>query len=600
MARFWKELKYTLRMRKHLFFMLMIIIGLVSAVYLFRESLESSLEKAFPNDYGTVTKATKQTYHIKGSYADHSTAKDVDIQAELTINRSLHEAAWMEYEEGFLSELYVKDYSGPKEAVVGNVETNMAVEMDKGKYGKVQSAWLSQEVLEREGFGSLTSRMFSSASTYTETLYVMLGAGMAGGKYDAGTELTLRMEGVKVAAKVLGFLDPGTTMYVGSEPVCLDFYVVCPLLDLSDLYGGAGEEDLPTNIDPIYLKESQFSSGAAFADTETSRRELERDNVHYMAAKCLWITDEDIDALEEVPSWLQTLRNIKVNGNATLTAWFGNAYKEAGISRGTNLIAMTLYDGRKTVVCNGFVPEGETFKLGDKTINLDEYIVIGLKKVENANTTDASADKGENSSDKEQDSFTVELRTLLFRLLVKKNSGVIRTKYTADESQRNLEKILEGAWENYQKDNPNIERTSTYYVKEADKPGSVIYNDEIREYPAKLKKVDRIGYFVGIVLLLLYLVYKFFKSSDYFTALVLTGDMRIEIILLFLAEVAILYVFACGLAFGLSWLVCKLLGLSSVVIKPILEKNLRIVAIPFAVVSLIVLFKDYGKIFRRR
>lgn len=606
MARFWKELKYSLRMRKHLLFLLMIIMGLVSAVYLFRESLVSSLEKSFPNDYGTVTKATKQTYHIKGSYAEHATAKDVDIQAELTINRSLHEAAWMEYEEGFLSDLYVKDYSGPDEAVIGfgtaKLDTNKAVEMDKGKYGKVQSAWLSQEVLEREGFGGLTSRMFSSASTYTDTLYVMLGAGFADSKYkyDAGTDLTLRMEGVKVAAKVLGFLDPGTTMYVGSEPVCLDFYVVCPLLDMSDLYGGAGEEDLPTNTDPIYLKESQFSSGAAFADTETSRRELERDNVHYMAAKCLWITDEDIDALEEVPSWLQTLRNIKVNGNATQNAWFGNAYKEAGISRGTNLIAMTLYDGRKTVVCNGFVPEGETFKLGDKTINLDEYIVIGLKKVENASTPDASADKGESSDDKEKDSFTVELRTLLFRLLVKKNSGVIRTKYTADEAQRNLEQILEGSWENYQKDNPNLERTSTYLVEEADKPGSVIYNDKIREYPDKLTKVDRIGYFVCIALLLLYLVYKFIKSSDYFTALVLTGDMRIEIILLFLAEVAILYAFACGLAFGLSWLVCKLLGLGSVVVKPILEKNLRIVAIPFAVVSLLVLFKDYGKIFRRR
>ena len=105
---------------------------------------------------------------------------------------------------------------------------------------------------------------------------------------------------------------------------------------------------------------------------------------------------------------------------------------------------------------------------------------------------------------------------------------------------------------------------------------------------------------MSVGLLLLYVVYKFFKGSDYYTALVLTGDMRIEIILLFLAEVAILYAFACGLAFGLSWLVCKLLGLGSVVIKPILEKNLRIVAIPFAVVSVLVLVKDFGKIFRRR
>ena len=600
MARFWKEIKYSLRMRKHLFFMLMIIMGLVSAVYLFRESLQSSLEKAFPNDYGKVTKAVAQTYHIKGSYAEHATAKDVDIQAELTINRTLHEAAWMEYEEGFLYDLYVKDYSGPDEAVVGNVETNKVVEMDKGKYGKVQSAWLSKEVLEKEGFGGLTSRMFSTASTYTDTLYVMLGAGMAGGKYDAGTKLTLRVEGVKIEAVVLGFLDPGTTLYVGSDPVCLDFYVVCPLLDLSDIYGeGEGADALPTNTDPIYITETQVPQGSGFADTDTARRELEKNNIRYVATKCLWVTDEDIDAMEEAPSWLKTLRNIKGSGNTTLTAWFGYNYQDAGMTRGKNLSVMTLYDGKKTLVCNGFVPEGETFKLGDKTINLDDYIVIGLKTTDNSSTTDTPKD-GENDDDKEPDGFSVEIRTLLFRLMVKKNSGVIRTKYTADEAQRNLEKILEGAWENYQKDNPNLERTSTYLVKEADKPGSVIYNDKIREYPDKLTKVDRIGYFVCIALLLLYLVYKFFRGSDYFTTLVLTGDMRIEIILVFLAEVAILYAFACGLAFGLSWIVCKLLGLGSVVIKPILEKNLRIVAIPFAVVSLLIILKDYGKIFRRR
>ena len=79
MARFWKEFKYSLRMRKHLFFLLMIIMGLTSAVYLFRESRETSLEKAFPNEYGLVTEGKTEAYHIEGSYAEHATAKDVDI-----------------------------------------------------------------------------------------------------------------------------------------------------------------------------------------------------------------------------------------------------------------------------------------------------------------------------------------------------------------------------------------------------------------------------------------------------------------------------------------------------------------------------------------
>ena len=605
MARFWKEFKYSLRMRKHLFFLLMIIMGLTSAVYLFRESLETSLEKAFPNEYGLVTEGKTEAYHIEGSYAEHATAKDVDIQAELTINRSLHDAAWMDYEEGFLYELYVKDYTGPDKAVIGygtdKLDANKAVDMDKGKYGKVQSAWLSQEVLDAAGFGALTSFLFSPSSSYTESMYVMLGAGMQGGKYDAGTKLTLRVEGVKMEAVVLGFMDPGTTLLVGNEPVCLDFYVVCPLLDLSELYGGGlGETGTPTNTDPLYIQDTLFTEDGHFEDTETALREVEKDGIRYVAAKCLWVTDEDIDALDEVPSWLQTLRNTKASGGM-MPAWFGSNYQEADMALGRRLTTMTLYDGKKTVVCNGFIPAGEKFTLGDKTFDLDEYIVVALKTSDSSNTSkdDKNADSDDGEKDKES-GLQVEQRTLLFRLLVKKNSGVIRTKYTADESQVKLETILEGAWENYQKDNPDLERTSTYKVKEADKPGSVIYRDKIREVPKKLTKIDSIGYIVCIALLLLYVVYKFFKGSDYYTALVLTGDTKLEIVLLFLAELAVLFVFACGLAFGLSWVVCKLLGLGAVVIKPIITKNLRIVAIPFAVVVALVIAKDFGKIFRRR
>lgn len=603
MARFWKEFKYSLRMRKHLFFLLMIIMGLTSAVYLFRESLETSLEKAFPNEYGLVTEGKTEAYHIEGSYAEHATAKDVDIQAELTINRSLHDAAWMDYEEGFLYDLYVKDYSGPDNAVIGygtdKLDANKAVDMDKGKYGKVQSAWLSQEVLDAAGFGGLTSSLFSASSSYTESMYVMLGAGMAGGKYDAGTKLTLRVEGVKMEAVVLGFMDPGTTLLVGNKPVCLDFYVVCPLLDLSELYGGGlGETGTPTNTDPLYIQDTLFTEDGHFEDTETALREVEKDGIRYVAAKCLWVTDEDIDALDEVPSWLQTLRNTKASGGM-MPAWFGSNYQEADMALGRRLTTMTLYDGKKTVVCNGFIPEGETYTLEGKTLNLDEYIVVGIKTSDSSNTS--NDETGDNSGEGEKESgLQVEKRTLLFRLLVKKNSGVIRTKYTADEAQVKLETILEGAWENYQKDNPDLERTSTYKVKEADKPGSVIYRDKIREVPKKLTKVDSIGYLVCVGLLLLYVVYKFFKGSDYYTALVLTGDTKIEIVLLFLAELAVLFVFACGLAFGLSWVVCKLLGLGAVVIKPIITKNLRIVAFPFVAVVALVIAKDFGKIFRRR
>ena len=608
MVRFWKELKYSLRLRKHIFFLLMIIMGLVSAVYLFRESLEASLEKAFPNDYGLTTSKTA-VFSIDGSYAEHATAKDIDIQYELTVNRSLHEASWMDYEEGFLYELYMKDYAGPDNAVIGygtaKFDANKAIDMDKGKYGKIQSAWLSQDVLEKNGFGGLTSRMFANSSSYTDTLYVMLGAGMDNGKYTSGSKITLRVEGVKVEAVVIGYLDPGTTLMIGKDPVCLDFYVICPLLDLSSLYDEIKiERPKETNLEPIYVQNGMklLGEGFKFRDTDTSRREVEKDATIYTAVKTLWIYDEDIDEIAEVPEWLSKLRVIRAS-DASIPAFFGSHYEEDGtdVSRGKNIPSLTVYDGAKALVCNGFIPEGETFKVGDETINLDDYIVAIIPKQEEKKEESKSGEGEDNKEGKDQESgLQVEQRTILFRLLVMKNSGVFRTKLTADEAQRNLEGILDGAWENYEKDNPDLERTSSYVVHEADKPGSVIYREKIRNIPDKLTKVDSIGYFVCIVLLLLYLVYKFIKGSEFYTTLVLTGDTKLEIVLLFLAELAILFAFACGLAFGLSWIVCKLLGLGAVSIKPIVSKNLRVVLIPFIAIAALVIAKNYGKIFRRR
>ena len=610
MIRFWKELKYSLRLRKHIFFLLMILMGLVSAVYLFRESLESSLEKAFPNDYGLTTSKTS-TFGIDGSYAEHATAKDIDIQYELTVNRSLHEASWMDYEEGFLYELYMKDYAGPDQAVIGydtaKFDANKSIDMDKGKYGKIQSAWLSKEVLEKEGFGPVTSRMYATSSSYTDTLNVMLGAGfLENGKYNVGSKITLRVEGVKVEAVVVGFLDPGTSLIIGKSPVCLDFYVVCPLLDLSSLYNEIKvEQPKETNLEPLYVSSSMklLNEELSFRDLDTSRREIENAGVIYTAIKTLWIYEEDIDALSEAPEWLSKLRVIKAS-DTSIPAFFGSKYeqKEADVSRGKNIPAVTVYDGTKTLKCNGFIPEGETFTVGDETIKLDDYVVAIIHKQEEKEDPKNGEGEGEDGKDgKDQESgFQVEQRTILFRLLVMKNSGVFRTKLTADEAQRNLEAILDGAWENYQKDNPDLERTSTYVVHEADKPGSVIYREKLRDIPDKLTKVDSIGYFVCIVLLLLYLVYKFIKGSEFYTTLVLTGDTKLEIVLLFLAELAILFAFACGLAFGLSWIVCKLLGLGAVSINPIISKNLRVVLIPFIAIAALVIAKNYGKIFRRR
>ena len=90
-----------MKMRRHIFFILLILMGLISSVYLFRESLEGTLKKAFPGDYGVAEAEKPSKYRIDGQYIQTATAKDVDIQAELMLNSALRNADWMTYEEAF-------------------------------------------------------------------------------------------------------------------------------------------------------------------------------------------------------------------------------------------------------------------------------------------------------------------------------------------------------------------------------------------------------------------------------------------------------------------------------------------------------------------
>ena len=627
MFRFLKEVKYSMKMRRHIFFILLILMGLISSVYLFRESLEGTLKKAFPGDYGVAEAEKPSKYRIDGQYIQTATAKDVDIQAELMLNSALRNADWMTYEEAFLyDDLYVKNYSGTDKALVGygteKVAGSKDVEIERGKYSRLQSAWLSEEVLKAEGFGGAADRMFAVDNSYLDTMYVVLGAGIESDKYTTGSKLTLRVENLQMNAVVIGFLKPGATMKVGDTVVCLDYYVVCPLLDLSGLYDEDREaKKIPTNTDPIYLPEGWFKEGTNIADTEAENKTVENSGKKYNAAKCLWIAEDDIKAMDEVPSWLNTLYEAKPADDGSYSVFAGANYdKNKLLSRGANATVMTLYNGAKKMTCFGFIPEGEKITLGGKEYALDDMIVTILHNMSNAGkktttttttqTTEGNGNAGNGNgetntteaakNEPEGKTFDTNERMRLFRILVLKNSCFVNTKLSPDEAERKLEQLLDASWENYKKDNPTLERTSTYRIHEADPKGSVVYRDNIRDIPGKLKKIDKPGYYICILLLALYFIYKFFRGMDYYTTIYMTGDTKVEIILLFVFEAAVLYAAACGVGILFAWVVSKLLSLGSVSTAPVFSKNLRIVLFPLIALSTVVIVKDFGKLFRRR
>ena len=404
--------------------------------------------------------------------------------------------------------------------------------------------------------------------------------------------------------------------------VCLDYYVVCPLLDLSGLYDEDREaKKIPTNTDPIYLPEGWFKEGTNIADTEAENKTVENSGKKYTAAKCLWIAEDDIKAMDEVPSWLNTLYEAKPADDGSYSVFAGANYdKNKLLSRGANATVMTLYNGAKKMTCFGFIPEGEKITLGGKEYALDDMIVTILHNKSNAGkktttttttqTTEGNGNAGNGNgetntteaakNEPEGKTFDTNERMRLFRILVLKNSCFVNTKLSPDEAERKLEQLLEASWENYKKDNPTLERTSTYRIHEADPKGSVVYRDNIRDIPGKLKKIDKPGYYICILLLALYFIYKFFRGMDYYTTIYMTGDTKVEIILLFVFEAAVLYAAACGVGILFAWVVSKLLSLGSVSTAPVFSKNLRIVLFPLIALSTVVIVKDFGKLFRRR
>ena len=613
-----------MKLRKHLFVVLLIIMGVISAVYVFRESLAQSLRKAFPNDpeyKGLVEPSlTEKTYRIIGSYENTATAKDVDIQAELTLNSALRSEKMFGYEEALIyNDLYLKNYTGPKQALIGfgtdKEAGSLDVEIENGKYSRLNAVFLSEDVVRKWQLGT-ASRMFPRDNTYLGTMKVVLGAGLEGERYNLEEEgrnkIILRIESRTFEAEIIGFTDLGQSIQIGDQQICLDYYVICPFLDLTGLYGEGLDRSYATRKEPIYVADSWLSTRgmdvSRIKDTAATVAEFSSTK-EYVPLRTLWISETDIDAMNKIPDWLKSLRsqhkNIKNENECA--AYAGYVYSTAEMSfLGVKADIETLYDGSKSLLFRGMIPEGETLTIGGTTYELDDYIVMISPADPNATADDDDDDDddgdddGKDSDKPEGKTFDTNDRLKLFRILVLKNSCYINTRNSADEVQRRLTQIQDAIWANYEKDNKGIERTSNYYVKEADRPGSVVYRESLKQVPEKLEKVDSIGYYVCIFLLLLYLIYKFFKGSDFYTTIVMTGDTKLEVVLVFLAEAALLYGFACGVGFVFSWIVCKLLGFGTVAFTPVLTKNLRIIGIPFAIISLWILIKDYGKIFRRR
>lgn len=618
MGRFRREFKFSLKTKKHLFFLVLLCLVIASAVWIFRLSLQQEMRTSFPGDYGETAKRTEQTFRVTGTQDEMAAVSDSDLKAELLFNQELHQADWMTYSEAVAENLYIRSYTGPEQMVVGaeegKYEKNSSVEMEGQTYAYVKAVWLGQETAAAAGLGMYADELFRHPTDYINKLYVMLGHDYEAQEvYAVGDVLQIKTSYGNVEATVTGFLSEGASVELNGTKVSLDSYVLCPLADMSDLYGEAPEKDdtylSPLYIDPQYVGENNAAGGEALTDGENT----------YTPVKAIWF-DRDLREDASLEASLQGMLK-QENTEQMSFVFMGANYQKQGVKLGSSL-TLIAGCGKRTACCVGFFTEGLTYEVNGESIVLDDYIGIvqydyskmyGTEQSAPDSQKPAAADgqtgqEGETPEGTDDDviatmrpdiSYNLGERSKLFHVLFLKNRGYIRTELTANEAQRELTAAADAAWKNFYLENEGIKAITTYTVAQADSANSILFRSNVQTILKTLQDVDGWIFVAGLALVLAYFLLKRRTAQEYYITLLLTGSSVWEILLLFFVEILLFYVGAVAFGYLASWLICRLLQLQAVSWTELLKVNLLAVSIPGILILLRVAFADYGKLFRR-
>lgn len=618
MGRFRREFKFSLKTKKHLFFLVLLCLVIASAVWIFRLSLQQEMRTSFPGDYGETAKRTEQTFRVTGTQDEMAAVSDSDLKAELLFNQELHQADWMTYSEAVAENLYIRSYTGPEQMVVGaeegKYEKNSSVEMEGQTYAYVKAVWLGQEAAAAAGLGMYADELFRHPTDYINKLYVMLGHDYEAQEvYAVGDVLQIKTSYGNVEATVTGFLSEGASVELNGTKVSLDSYVLCPLADMSDLYGEAPEKDdtylSPLYIDPQYVGENNAAGGEALTDGENT----------YTPVKAIWF-DRDLREDASLEASLQGMLK-QENTEQMSFVFMGANYQKQGVKLGSS-ITLIAGCGKRTACCVGFFTEGLTYEVNGENIVLDDYIGIvqydyskmyGTEQSAPDSQKPAAADgqtgqEGETPEGTDDDviatmrpdiSYNLGERSKLFHVLFLKNRGYIRTELTANEAQRELTAAADAAWKNFYLENEGIKAITTYTVAQADSANSILFRSNVQTILKTLQDVDGWIFVAGLALVLAYFLLKRRTAQEYYITLLLTGSSVWEILLLFFVEILLFYVGAVAFGYLASWLICRLLQLQAVSWTELLKVNLLAVSIPGILILLRVAFADYGKLFRR-
>lgn len=617
MGRFIKELRYSLGLKRHIFFIILIFFVVCGAAWLFQDTLTADLEKAFPTKYAKDKIPTiAEQRHISGSIAVNSPAvTDSDLKAELQFNKQLKKAAWIQnYGEIAKEYIGIKSFLGPDSAVKGYLtdafDNNKDVDSGGAKYTNVNTIWMEESLAREFHLGQEAIQLFRMPNDYLNKIYVLLGSEYRKeSAYQVGNIIDAKDNYGEIKLQVVGFLEPGATAKIGEEEVVLDSYILCPFISLADVYE-LKEEKAGPYTDGVSIQDALITEEmkSVYRNNPPKKQNEIKSGIMYGEVKALYIERAALDA-EDAPSWLKTIGNATETEGYTrvvLGATYGNCEALApGAEPFDLLIDKKLSKARTFQV----LPEGTTWKVYGMEIELDDYMIF-LQPPEKADepkqteTEDKKDDDGEpvfveEPYGKEERQFTPANRLRLFHYQHMMNRGYFMTTLTKDESQEQLWTLLEEAWKDFRRDNPEKNPLSTYKIEGADSANSILYREKAPQFSQKIVKYTKYGFFFGMLLFALYLFWKFWVGREYYSSLYLTGTNRTEMAVLYLIEGILMAALAAAFSVGFAFVITKLLKLHMSDYKPLVKKFFRLAGFPTAAIIIWIMVRDFGRMFRR-
>ncbi|MBQ6105012.1 MAG: hypothetical protein IJL03_03575 [Lachnospiraceae bacterium] len=616
MGRFLKELKYSIVMKKHIFFIVLVGFVACGAAWLFQDTLREDLKKSFPSTYDLKNASTEeQKYLLSGKVSTKSPqVTDSDLKAEIAFHSNLVKAGWVKgYEEICKEYLQIASFLGPDQAVKGfetdEFYSNKDIDNNGAKYTTVQTIWMDEKMVETFRLGEDAKQIFSMPNDYLEKIYVMLGSDyqMENG-YRIGNILTAKNSVGKIQLQIAGFLPKGATAKIGDKEIDLSSYILCPFISMDDIY--EIKEEVPVSYtDGVYIQvkylNDEFLAGA-YLNNPPNKKNDQKTGLQYAEVRSLWI--ERSAVTEDAPDWLKALANS--TSKDVVRVMVGANYGAAGtIAAGTKF---DMYAAQTTtnLEAHNILDPGTTWKIYGRDVVLDDYIVFlqpEKQEEETANKTENNSEEPGSSEPILTDepvgplerTFKVDERSMLFHVQFMMNSGYIKTTQTRNEAQLSLAEVIEESWRDFHRDNPKKDPLTTYRIDGASKDNSILFRENSMKLTDQVLKFTKKAFPICMILFALYLFYKFYCGKEFYTSLYLTGTNRVEMMALYLIEGLLMIVLAAALSYGCAFVICKLLKLHMTAPKPVFRRIGKLVGYPTAAIMIWILIRDFARMFRR-